>query len=79
MHKECFALHYLSFLPERAIPAAAVPEIGQDKVTGLTAALAAKADTSSLAAIATSGNMQDLGQTAGDLMILNCGSSSVNV
>lgn len=62
-----------------AIPAAAVPEIGQDKVTGLTAALAAKADTSSLAAIATSGNMQDLGQTAGDLMILNCGSSSVNV
>lgn len=62
-----------------AIPAAAVPEIGQDKVTGLTTALAAKADASSLAAIATSGNMQDLGQTAGDLMILNCGSSSVNV
>ena len=63
----------------RAIPAAAVPEIGQEKVTGLTTALAAKADASSLAAIATSGNMQDLGQTAGDLMILNCGSSSVNV
>ena len=62
-----------------AIPAAAVPEIGQEKVTGLTTALAAKADASSLAAIATSGNMQDLGQTAGDLMILNCGSSSVNV
>ena len=62
-----------------AIPAAAVPEIGQDKVTGLTTALAAKADTSSLADIATSGNMQDLIQTPGDLMILNCGSSSVNV
>lgn len=62
-----------------ALTATDIPEIGQDKVTGLTAALAAKADTSSLAAIATSGNMQDLAQTAGDLMILNCGSSSVNV
>lgn len=62
-----------------ALAATDIPEIGQDKVTGLTAALAAKADTSSLAPIATSGNMQDLAQTAGDLMILNCGSSSVNV
>lgn len=62
-----------------ALTATDIPEIGQDKVTGLTAALSAKADTSSLAPIATSGNMQDLGQTAGDLMILNCGSSSVNV
>lgn len=62
-----------------ALTADDIPEIGQDKVTGLTAALAAKADASSLAAIATSGNMQDLQQTSGDLMILNCGSSSVNV
>lgn len=35
-----------------------------------------KADIDDLAAVATSGNVQDLTQTAGDVLILNCGTSS---
>lgn len=59
-----------------ALSAANIPEIGQDKVTGLTDALNAKANTADLAAIATTGNANDLVQTAGEYLILNCGSSS---
>ena len=52
-------------------------------LNGITSAKVAAWDAAaggaSLADIATSGNVNDLIQTAGDLVIINCGSSSVNV
>lgn len=36
-------------------------------------------DISGLAAIATSGNVKDLVQTTGDVLVFNCGSSTVNI
>lgn len=38
-----------------------------------------KANTADLAAIATSGNVKDLTQTAGDILVFDCGSSSKNI
>ena len=51
--------------------------IAQSQVSGLADALAAKANDADLAAIAKSGNVNDLVQTAGDVLVFNCGSSSL--
>lgn len=48
-------------------------------VQNLQSTLANKADTSSLADIATTGNVNDLVQTPGDWIVFNCGSSTVNI
>lgn len=48
-------------------------------VQNLQSTLANKVDTSSLADIATTGNVNDLIQTPGDWIVFNCGSSTVNI
>ena len=48
-------------------------------VNGLQAALDAKANDSALATIAKTGNVNDLVQTGGDVIVFQCGSSTVNV
>ena len=48
-------------------------------VNGLQAALDAKVNDSALATIAKTGNVNDLVQTGGDVIVLQCGSSTVNV
>lgn len=62
-----------------ALQAADIPTIEQSQVNGLTAALAEKANTADLAEIATTGDAADLVQTPGEYLILNCGSSTVNI
>lgn len=62
-----------------ALQATDIPTIEQSQVNGLTAALDAKANTSDLAEIATTGDAGDLTQTPGEYLILNCGSSTVNI
>lgn len=62
-----------------ALQAADIPTIEQSKVNGLTAALAEKANTADLAEIATTGDAADLVQTSGEYLILNCGSSTINI
>ena len=63
----------------RALTAADIPALSISKVTGLQAALDAKANDADLAAIAKSGNVNDIIQSAGDYIVFNCGSASVNV
>ena len=53
--------------------------LGISDITGLQGTLDQKANTSSLATIATSGNVNDLVQTGGDVLVFQCGSSTVNV
>lgn len=48
-------------------------------VNGLQAALDAKTDDADLATIAKTGNVNDLVQTGGDVLVFQCGSSTVNV
>lgn len=48
-------------------------------VQNLQSTLDNKVDTSSLADIATTGNVNDLIQTGGEYIIFNCGSSSINI
>ena len=60
----------------RALTADDVPALEIAKITGLQTALDAKANDADLAAIAKTGNVKDLVQTAGDVLILNCGTSS---
>ena len=48
-------------------------------VQNLQSTLDSKVDTSSLADIATTGNVNDLIQTSGDWIVFNCGSSTVNI
>lgn len=60
----------------RALTAEDVPALEIAKITGLQTALDAKANDADLAAIAKTGNVNDLVQTAGDVLILNCGTSS---
>ena len=48
-------------------------------VISITRAQPAASDISGLAAIATSGNVNSLAQTSGDTLILQCGSSTVNI
>lgn len=62
-----------------ALKASDIPTILQSQVNGLTAALDAKANTADLAEIATTGDAADLVQTPGEYLILNCGSSTVNI
>ena len=50
-----------------------------DGIITVTRAQPAASDISGLAAIATSGNVKDLAQSTGDVLVLNCGSSTVNV
>lgn len=63
----------------RALTAADIPALAISKITGLQAALDAKANNADLAAIAKSGNVNDIIQSAGDYIVFNCGSASVNV
>ena len=62
-----------------ALKASDIPTIEQSQVNGLTTALAEKANTADLADIATTGDAGDLTQTPGEYLILNCGSSTVNI
>ena len=62
-----------------ALQATDIPTIEQSQVNGLTTALDAKANTSDLAEIATTGDAADLVQAPGEYLILNCGSSTVNI
>ena len=48
-------------------------------INGLQAALDAKANDADLKAIAKTGNVNDLVQTGGDVLVFQCGSSTVNV
>lgn len=50
-----------------------------DLETALATKINAKANDKDLAAIAKTGNVNDLVQTDGDILVLNCGSSTVNV
>lgn len=50
-----------------------------DLETELASKINAKANDKDLAAIAKTGNVKDLVQTDGDILVLNCGSSTVNV
>lgn len=50
-----------------------------DLETALANKINAKANNADLAAIAKTGNVKDLVQTDGDVLVLNCGSSTVNV
>ena len=50
-----------------------------DLETALANKINAKANDADLAAIAKTGNVKDLVQTGGDVLVLNCGSSTVNV
>lgn len=50
-----------------------------DLETALASKINGKANASDLADIATSGNVNDLIQSSGDLLILNCGSATVNI
>lgn len=63
----------------RALTAADIPALAISKITGLQAALDAKANDADLAAVAKSGNVNDIIQSAGDYIVFNCGSASVNV
>ena len=50
-----------------------------DLETTLASKINAKANDADLATIAKTGNVKDLVQTDGDVLVLNCGSSTVNV
>lgn len=50
-----------------------------DLETDLASKINAKANDADLATIAKTGNVKDLIQTDGDVLVLNCGSSTVNV
>ena len=50
-----------------------------DLETALADKINAKANDADLATIAKTGNVKDLVQTDGDILVLNCGSSTVNV
>lgn len=60
----------------RDITANDIPVLTQDKISGLSAALAAKTNDADLAAIAKSGSVMDLVQGAEDVLILDCGGSN---
>ena len=61
----------------RDLVAADIPTIEQSQVNGLGTALAAKANDADLAAIAKSGNVNDLQQTEGDTLIIFGGTSTL--
>lgn len=57
----------------RALVVADIPTLEISKVSGLQTALDAKAASADLAAIATTGNVNDLVQTDGDVLVFDCG------
>ena len=63
---------------KRALVAADIPELAISKITDLQSSLDAKANDASLAAIAKTGNVNDLVQTAGDVLVFDCGGSTGN-
>ena len=63
---------------KRALVAADIPELAISKITNLQTSLDAKANDASLAAIAKTGNVNDLVQTAGDVLVFDCGGSTGN-
>lgn len=60
----------------RAIVEADIPALAIDKITGLQAALDAKAADGDLARIAKTGSVMDLVQNTGDVLIFDCGNST---
>ena len=50
--------------------------IAQSKIANLTTDLAAKANSADLAAIATTGDVEDLVQTSGTILVFDCGTST---
>ena len=50
-----------------------------DLATALATKISEKANDADLATIAKTGNVNDLIQTAGDILVFDCGSSSVNI
>lgn len=60
----------------RALVATDIPTLTIEKITGLQDALDAKANDADLAAIAKTGNVNDLIQTAGDVLVFDCGDST---
>lgn len=60
----------------RALAATDIPALAIEKITGLQDALDAKANDADLAAIAKTGNVNDLIQTAGDVLVFDCGDST---
>lgn len=66
-------------IERRALVAEDIPVIEQSQVNGLEDSLNSKTNNSELATIAKSGNVKDLVQTDGDVLVLNCGTSTVNV
>lgn len=63
---------------KRALVAADIPELAISKITDLQSSLDAKANDASLAAIAKTGNVNDLVQTVGDVLVFDCGGSTGN-
>ena len=63
---------------KRALVAADIPELAISKITDLQTSLDAKTNDSSLAAIAKTGNVNDLVQTTGDVLVFDCGGSTGN-
>ena len=59
----------------RALVATDIPTIEQSQVNGLGTTLAAKTNDADLAAIAKDGNVNNLIQTEGDVLILNAGTA----
>lgn len=60
----------------RALADTDIPALAIEKITGLQDALDAKANDADLAAIAKTGNVNDLIQTAGDVLVFDCGDST---
>lgn len=63
----------------RDLVAADIPALAIAKTTGLQEALDAKANDADLAVIAKTGNVNDLIQTAGDVLVFDCGSATKNI
>lgn len=63
---------------KRALVAGDIPNLAISQVTDLQTSLDAKANNTDLAAIAKTGNVNDLVQTAGDVLVFDCGGSTGN-
>lgn len=63
---------------KRALVAGDIPELAISKITNLQSSLDAKANNADLAKIAKTGNVNDLVQTAGDVLVFDCGGSTGN-
>lgn len=63
---------------KRALVAGDIPNLAISQVTDLQTSLDAKANDADLAAIAKTGNVNDLVQTVGDVLVFDCGGSTGN-